>query len=321
MANTVAAKPQTLIPKQGIRRVLHNFKRDWMLWTLVVIPVVYIFIFNYVPIYGIQISFKEYSPRKGIMGSDWTGLENFAKFFDYYAWPDLVWNTLALSLMRFFLGDPLTIFAALAIHVYQGKRLKKLTQNITYMPNFISLVIMIGILNTILNPVSGLLGAVYRLFGIFGADDIRTSKEAFRWVYWLSGEWQGLGWSTILYVSTLSGVPDELHEAAKIDGASRWRRIWAIDLPTILPTIGLLYIMGAANFLNVGHQKVYLMQRATNLEVSEIISTYVYKEGIRSGNQSFGSAVGLFQSMIGLVLTIFTNWLASTLSEGEIALF
>lgn len=321
MANTVAAKPQTLIPKHGIRRALHNFRRDWMLWTLVVIPVVYIFIFNYLPIYGIQISFKEYSPRKGIMGSDWTGLENFAKFFDYYAWPDLIWNTLALSLMRFFLGDPLTIFAALAIHVYQGKRLKKLTQNITYMPNFISLVIMIGILNTVLNPVSGLLGVIYRWFGVYGADDVRTSKEAFRWVYWLSNEWQGLGWSTILYVSCLSGVPDELHEAAKIDGASRWRRIWAIDLPTILPTIGLLYIMGAANFLNVGHQKVYLMQRDTNLEVSEIISTYVYKEGIRSGNQSFGSAVGLFQSMIGLVLTIFTNWLASTLSEGEIALF
>ncbi len=321
MANTIAAKPQTLIPKRGFRRALHNFRRDWMLWTLCVIPVVYIFIFNYLPVYGIQISFKDYSPRKGIMGSDWVGLENFTAFFDYYAWPSLIWNTLALSLMRLFLGDPLTIFAALAIHVYQGKRLKKLTQNITYMPNFISLVIMIGILNTVLNPVSGLLGVVYRAFGVYGADDIRSSKEAFRWVYWLSGEWAGLGWSTILYVSTLSGVPEELHEAAKIDGASRWRRIFAIDLPTILPTIGLLYIMGAASFLNVGHQKVYLMQRSTNMEVSEIISTYVYKEGIRAGNQSFGSAVGLFQSVIGLILTVFTNWLASTLSEGEIALF
>lgn len=321
MAKTLAERPQTLIPKTGPRRFFHNMKRDWMLYAMIAIPVVYILIFNYLPMYGIQIAFKEYSPRKGIWGSNWVGLENYMDFFGYYRWTNLVWNTLALSLYSLCVSFPMPIILALIIHVHQGKKLKKFAQNLSYMPHFISLVVMVGIIQAVLNPMTGLLGQLYKLLGIVGGEDIRGSKEAFRHIYIWSGIWQGVGWGSILYVSCLSGVPEELHEAAKLDGASRLRRIWAIDIPTIMPTVGLMLIMNCAGLLSVGYQKAYLLQMTTNKDTSEIISTYVYKQGIRSGNTSFGSAVGLLQSVISLGLTCLSNWIASTLSDGEIALF
>lgn len=321
MAKTAVANQDVLIPKKGFRRFAHNFIRDWQLYAMIAIPVIYIFVFSYLPMYGIQISFKEYSPRKGIVGSDWTGLENFKAFFEYYQWPKIVWNTLALSLYSMCVSFPMPIILALIIHVHQGKKLKKFAQNLSYMPHFISLVVMMGILNSLLNPVSGLLGAFYRMLGLVAMPDIRSSAKAFRHLYIWSGIWQGIGWGSILYVSCLSGVPEELHEAAKLDGASRLRRIFAIDLPTIMPTVGLMLIMNCSGLLSVGYQKAYLMQRSTNTEYSELISTYVYKQGIRTGNMSFGSAVGLLQSFISLGLTCLSNWIASTLSDGEIALF
>lgn len=321
MAKTAVAKQETLIPKKGFRRFAHNFIRDWQLYLMIAIPVIYIFVFSYLPMYGIQISFKEYSPRKGIWGSDWVGLEHFTQFFGYYLWPNIVWNTLALSLYSLCVSFPMPIILALIIHVHQGKALKKFAQNLSYMPHFISLVVMMGILNSILNPVSGLLGAFYRMLGITQVEDIRASADAFRHLYIWSGIWQGVGWGSILYVSCLSGVPEELHEAAKLDGASRVRRIFAIDLPTIMPTVGLMLIMQCSGLLSVGYQKAYLMQRSTNTVKSELISTYVYKQGIRTGNMSFGSAVGLLQSVISLGLTCLSNWVASTLTDGEIALF
>lgn len=321
MAKTAVAKQETLIPKKGIRRFVHNFIRDWQLYVMIAIPVIYIFIFSYLPMYGIQIAFKTYSPRKGIWGSDWVGLENWSTFFGYYRWTNIVWNTLALSLYDLFVVFPLPIILALIIHVHKGKALKKFAQNLSYVPHFISLVVMIGILNTVLNPISGLLGVIYRMLNIRGVSDIRTSAEAFRHLYIWSGVWKNIGWSSILYVSCLSGVPEELHEAAKLDGASRLRRIWSIDIPTIMPTVGLMLIMNCASLLSVGYTKAYLMQSTTNLETSELISTYVYKQGIMSGNMSFGSAIGLMQSVISLGLTCLANWVASTLTDGEIALF
>ncbi len=321
MAKTAVAKQETLIPKRGFRRFCHNFIRDWQLYVLVAMPVLYYLVFSWFPKYGIQIVFKAYSPRKGIWGSDWVGLENFIQFFQYYRWTNLIWNTVAISLYQLCTSNMLPILLALVLNAYKGKKFKAFTQNLSYMPHFISLVVMIGILNTMLNPVSGLLGAIYRFLGVEGYVDIRTSAEAFRHLYVWSGVWKGIGWNTIIYVSALTGVPEELHEAAKLDGASRWRRVFAIDLPTIMPTIGLLLIMDCAALLTVGHDKAYLMQHPTNTEVSELISTYVYKQGIRSGNMSFGAAIGLLNSLISLLLTMGANWISSTLSDGEIALF
>ena len=293
----------------------------WQLYMMIAIPVIYILIFNYLPMYGIQISFKNYSPRKGIVGSDWVGLENFKDFFEYYMWPKLVWNTLALSLYSLCVSFPMPIVLALIIHVHQGKKLKKFAQNLSYMPHFISLVVMMGILNTLLNPVSGLLGAFYRMLGLTAMPDIRSSKEAFRHLYIWSGIWQGTGWSTIMYVSALSAVPDELHEAAKLDGASRLRRVWAVDLPTLMPTVAIMLLMRFGSVMSVGYQKAYLMQNSMNIDVSELISTYVYKQGIRNGNMSFGSAVGLLQSVINTVLVFVVNWVTNLLTDNEMGLF
>ena len=319
--SATVAPVNKLVPKRGFPRFWHNFKRQWQLHAMVILPMLYIFIFNYVPMYGLQIAFKEYSPRLGIEASPWVGLVHMEAFFEYYLWKNLVVNTLALSLQSIILGYPLTIFMSLLIHMYTGKFLKKLCQNVTYLPHFISLVVMVGLLNTVLNPVSGLLGNIYRTLGIYSYVDVRGNKDAFRALYFLSGEWQGLGWSTIIYLSALSAVPEELHEAAKLDGASRWRRLFAIDLPTVLPMFALRLILAFGSVLSVGYQKAFLMQNDMNIDVSELISTYIYKQGIRAGKLSFGAAMGFFQSIINTSLVFLVNKIADVLSDGEMGLF
>lgn len=321
MSNTATAAPQTLVPKKGWARMWLNFKRHWQLHLMLLLPTAYLILFNYVPLYGLQIAWKNYSPRAGIWGSEWVGWANFTRFFEYRLWYQLIWNTLAISLYSIFASFPIPIVLALILHVHTGKVLKKVAQNVSYIPHFISLVVMVGILNTILNPVSGLLGFVYRQLNIYSYDDIRGSKEAFRHLYVWSGIWQGMGWSSIMYVSALSAVPEELHEAAKLDGASRLRRVFAIDLPTILPTIAIMLIMRFGSVMSVGYQKAYLMQNDMNMEVSELISTYVYKQGIQKANMSFGSAVGLMQSVINTILVFTVNWVTNLLTDGEMGLF
>lgn len=321
MAKTAAMAAQDLRPKTGIQLFWVRFKKCWQLHLMMLLPVAYVFLFHYVPIYGIQISFKEYSPRKGIMGSAWVGLEHLKRFFGYYKWVDLVWNTLALSLYSIGVGFPIPIIFALIMHVNTQKGLKKFAQNITVMPHYISLVILIGMINTILNPMTGVIGYFSRLFGIAVTEDIRGSEGAFRHLYIWSGIWQGMGWSSIMYVSALSGVPDELHEAAKLDGATRLRRVWSVDIPTILPTVALMLIMRFGGILSVGYQKAWLMQNSQNIDVSEIISTYVYKQGIQKSEMSFGACVGLLQTAINLTLLCTVNWITNVLTDNEMGMF
>lgn len=319
--SATAAVPATLVKKTKFQKFLLNARQNWQLHLMLFLPVVYIIIFNYAPLYGLQLAFKDYSPRKGIWGSEWIGFENMARFFEYYRWGDLVWNTVALNIYDLFLYFPMPIILALAMHVYTGKFLKKLTQNVSYIPHFISLVVMVGIINTVLNPVTGFVGHIYKLFGIKGAVDIRGDKDAFRMLYTLTDLWQGIGWSSIIYISALSAVPEELHEAAKIDGASRLRRVWSIDIPTLLPMIALQLILRMGGMLSMGYQKAYLMQNEMNMDTSEIISTYVYKQGIVSGNMSFGTAVGLMQTAINTVLVFVVNWITNLLTDNELGLF
>lgn len=322
MAKTaIAPASGTLVKKTKFQKFLVNARQNWQLHLMLLIPMLHVLIFDYMPIYGVQLAFKHYSPRKGVWGSEWVGFETMLKFFEYYRWPNLIWNTVALNLMSLFIGFPLPILLALALHIYTGKFLKKFTQNVSYLPHFISLVVMVGIINTVLNPVSGFLGYFYRVLGVEGYTDIRGDKDWFRWIYTLSGIWQSCGWSSIIYVSALSAVPDELHEAAKIDGASRLRRVFAIDLPTLMPLIALQLIMTAGGMLSHGHQKAYLMQNSMNSDTSEIISTYVYKRGIAGGNMDFGTAVGLLQSVINLALVFLTNWICNVLTDNEMGLF
>lgn len=321
MAKSSVAVAPNLAKKTPLQRFWTHFKRDWQLHLMVLLPLAYLILFHYVPMYGIQIAFREYSPRAGIMGSEWVGLKHYEKFFGYYLWPQLVWNTLALSLYSIFAGFPIPIILALIMHVHTGKVLKKVAQNVSYVPHFISLVVMVGILNTVLNPISGLIGFFNQLIGNTNIVDIRASKTAFRHLYIWSGIWQGAGWSSIIYISALSGVPEELHEAAKIDGASRLRRVFSVDFPTILPTVALMLIMRFGSVMSVGYQKAYLMQNATNVAVSEIISTYVYKKGIKEGDMSFGTAVGLLNSVINMTLVFIVNWVTNVLSDNEMGLF
>lgn len=321
MENPAAVAAPALVPRTGIRRFWLNFKRNWQLHLMLVIPFLYLLVFHYGPMYGLQIAFKDYSSKAGIEGSEWVGLQNLKKFFDLYQWPSYVMNTLALSFYSIFLGFPIPIILALLMHVYTGKILKKVCQNVSYVPHFISLVVMVGILNNILDPISGFVGYINTHFGGIIKDDLRGSPTAFRHVYVWSGIWQNTGWSTIMYVSALTAVPDELHEAAKLDGASRLRRIWSVDLPTIMPTIAIMLIMRFGSVMSVGYQKAYLMQKPMNLPVSEIISTYVYKRGIQKSELSFGSAVGLLQSIINTILVFTVNWITNLLTDNEMGLF
>ena len=323
MTNHAVVAAQSLVPKTGIRRFWLNFRRNWQLHLVMLIPVIYYILFTYAPMYGIQISFKEYSPRLGIEGSEWVGLQNMKDFFGFYKWKNLVVNTLALSTYSLLVAFPIPIVLALMLHVYTGKILKKVCQNVSYVPHFISLVVMIGILNTVLNPVSGFVGYINKAFGNLAYEDVRSNPGAFRHLYVWSGVWQGMGWSSIMYLSALSAVPDELHEAAKLDGASRLRRVWSVDLPTILPTICLMLIMRFGSIMSVGYQKAYLMMNDMNRDKSEIISVYVYTKGLQAGGEKlgFGTAIGLLNSVINMALVFLVNAITNWLSDNELGLF
>lgn len=313
---------QTLpLKKTGFAAFWLNFKRNWQLHLMILLPVTYMLLFHYLPMYGIQMAFRNYKAGDGVWGSEWVGLGKFQEFFRYYRWPLLVKNTMALSLYSILAGFPIPVILALVIHVNEFNPLKKLAQNVSYIPHFISMVVMVGLLWQILNPVSGLWGALLRLFHIERYIDLRTNENTFRHLYVWSGIWQGMGWSTILYVSALSAVSQELHEAAKIDGASRWRRVLSVDLPAIMPTVSIMLILRFGSVMSVGYEKVYLMQNSLNLDKSEVISTYVYKYGIGKNKLSYGAAVGMMNSVINTSMLLLVNWIANRLSDGEAGLF
>lgn len=300
-----------------------DLKRDWRLWVILAIPFVYVLIFYYGPMYGLQMAFRDYRPIDGITGSEWVGLQWFKKFVTNYQFPTLMKNTIVLSLYNLIAGFPFPIIFALALNAIRGKRFKKFTQTVSYMPHFISLTVAVSIVNMVLSPVNGITGNIYHLLGGEGyMTDFRGTAEAFRHIYVWSGIWQEMGWSSIIYISALSSVSNELHEAAMLDGASRWQRIWHIDFPAILPTICIMLIMRCGSIVSVGFEKVYLMQTSLNLTSSEVISTYLYKVGMSSFRDfSYGSAVGLFNTLINLTLLIIVNAIVKKMSESEISLF
>lgn len=300
---------------------MRSFKRNWILYVMLLLPVVYLILFHYAPMFGLQVAFKDYRAKDGISGSAWVGLEHFKDFFSNYKWKSLLTNTLSISLYSIFLGFPVPIILALMIHVSEKPLLKKFTQNISYVPYFISTVVMVGIINQILNPFTGLYGTIGNMLGITNLTDIRTNPDTFLHLYVWSDIWQYMGWDSIIYVAALSSVPMELHEAAEIDGASRWRRVLAVDLPAIAPTICIMLIMRFGAVMAVGHEKVYLLQNALNISNSEIIATYVYKYGIGNNNFSYGTAIGLMNSAINTVMVIVVNWITKKISGGEQGLF
>ena len=299
-----------------------NMKRHWQLYLLILLPILNISFHGYGPMYGIQIAFREYRPRAGIWGSEWVGLKYFIDFITDPKFQQIFMNTLAVSLYSF-VTFPLPIIFALLLNCMNSKRYRGLVQNVVYVPHFISITVLVGMIQMILSPVSGIYGSAYRLLGGGGfPSDFRASAEAFRHIYVWSGAWQGIGWGSILYTSALAAVSPELHEAAKIDGASRFKRIFYVDLPAIMPTVAIMLIMRVGSLLGAGFDKVYLLQSDLNLSTSEVISTYVYKKGLSSiYNYSYGTAVSLFNTIINVMLMLLANYICNKVTDGEVSYF
>ncbi|NLZ70602.1 MAG: sugar ABC transporter permease [Clostridiaceae bacterium] len=319
--STALIKEGTLVPAGKRRRggaVWKNIKKNWQLHLMILVPVTYVLIFYYGPMYGIQIAFRNFTPRKGIWGSDWVGWQHFVDFFTYHDFKTILLNTLAISAYSLFAGFPVPIILALMMHVTRRNTLRKIVQNTSYIPHFISVVVMVGILFQVFNPITGLYGSLYRMLGGTGyPSDIRLNAGSFRHLYVWSGIWQEMGWSTIIYVAALSNVSPELHEAAMIDGAQRWQRVRHVDLPAILPTVAIRLILRCGSILSVGYVKVLLMQNSLNISVSEVISTYVYTYGLGNMKFSYGTAIGLFDSVVNLILLLSVNRLVKWLSGNE----
>jgi putative aldouronate transport system permease protein len=285
------------------------------------LPLLYLLIFAYYPMFGVQIAFKNFSPARGIWGSPWVGLRHFKTFFSSYQFPRVMKNTLILSLYLILAGFPLPIFFALILNTMRNQVFKKIVQTLTYIPHFISTVVLIGMMITFFSPVAGAYGYFFRIFNAGYPDILMGIASTFRHFYVWSDVWQNLGWGTIIYIAALSSVSPELYEAAEIDGASRWQRLVHIDFPAILPTAAIMLILRFGSIMTIGFEKVLLMQTNLNLGTSEIISTYVYKVGLQAGgNFSYATAIGLFNSVINCGVLLLVNRTARKLSDNEIGL-
>jgi putative aldouronate transport system permease protein len=296
----------------------HSFKRSWQLHLFFIIPLAYLLIFHYYPMLGLQIAFKNYTSTGGIWGSAWIGFHHFRTFFKSYQFQRVVTNTLRISLYNLAVSFLLPILFALFLNVVRNKRTKAFVQTISYMPHFISVIVLVGILFQVFSPVSGLYGYFFRLLGGRGyPTDLFARPGTFLHMFVWSGVWQNLGFSSIIYVAALSTVDPGLHEAAEIDGASRLARVFHIDLPSILPTASIILILSFGRVMSIGFEKIYLLQNSLNLTQSEVIPTYIYKVGLNSAsNFSYGTAVGMFNSIINCALLILVNKVASRLSKG-----
>ena len=302
------------VPRRG-RSLRKRVADNWQMYVFLLIPIIWLLIFKYQPMYGAQIAFRKYSVRMGITGSPWVGMANFTKFFKSVYFTRTVGNTLFLSLYSMVTGFPLPIFFALLLNSVRNARWKSAIENVAYMPHFISTVVMVGILKRVFDLNSGLFSNLMQvLTGSKMDNNLFLGDANFQHLYVWSGVWQGTGWGSVIYMAALSGVDPEQHEAATIDGASRWQRLFHIDLPAIIPTITITLILRCGQIMNIGFDKAFLMQNDTNLGASEVISTYVYKVGLTAaggGNLSYSTAIGLFNSVVNLVMISLVNFISN----------
>ncbi|AVM68794.1 sugar ABC transporter permease [Lachnospiraceae bacterium oral taxon 500] len=287
-----------------------KIKLRWQLYLLLLLPLAYLIVFAYFPMGGLVIAFKKYNIAQGIFGSPWVGLDNFIKFFSSYKFANIIQNTLVISLYSLLVSFPIPIVFALLLNAMLNEKYKKVIQTVTYIPYFISTVVMVGLIMQILNNRSGIYGSFYTLLTGRVAANILTNGKLFKHIYVWSGVWQTTGYSAIIYIAALSGVDMTLHEAATIDGASRMQRLLYVDIPAILPTASIMLILAVGNIMNLGFEKVLLMQNNLNLNYSEIISTYVYKVGLASGLNDFSlsTAISMFNSVVNFLLLSLANW-------------
>ncbi len=292
--------------KASLRR---EITKSIPLYVLLLPSAVLLFCFAYLPMYGLVIAFKDYSPGLGIMGSPWVGFKHFIKFFNSYQFELTLKNTLSISIYGIIVGFPLPIALALMCNQIRNQKFKKVFQVTTYLPHFISTMVMCGLILIFLSPSSGMIANIFRLFGI-QIPNFMASIPAFKHVYVWSEIWQHLGWDSIIYLAALAAIDPTYYEAATIDGASTMQKIRYIDLPLILPTAMILLILRAGSILGVGFEKVFLLQNTQNAMGSEIISTYVYKVGMQSFQYSLSTAIGLFNTVVNLAVLLAVNWLS-----------
>lgn len=288
------------------QRIQREVKQSWDLYLLAIPMVAYYIIFCYGPMYGVQIAFLDYNPFKGIAGSKYVGLKHFINFFSMPTWQTYLWNTLRISLSGLVFSFPIPIILALMFNSLPNKRFRKTVQTVFYMPHFVSTVVLIAILDLFINSEVGVINKIIRAIGLTPINF--DSAAAFLPSYIISGIWSGAGWGTIIYTGALTSIPSELYEAAMIDGATKMQRIKHIELPAIIPTLSITLIMAVGGIMSVGHEKTFLMQKATNISVSEIISTYTYKSGLVSSQFSYASAIGLTNSIANCFLLIIANY-------------
>lgn len=301
-------------PKKSRRQALAaNFKRYYWLYIFILPTMLYYLIFHYVPIGGIIIAFKRYTGAQSIWESRWVGLRWFKSFFSSYYFSTTIINTLAISLYGL-LTFPLPIILALLFNEIRNAKFKKFAQTVMYAPHFISMVVMVSMLTLFFHPNVGFINTIIKAFG-GTATNLMGDGGAFRHIYTWSGVWQGLGWGCIIYVAALSGVDPALHEAATLDGASRFQRIIHVNLPAIMPTIIIMLIMNVGHIMSVGADKVLLMKNDLNASTAEVIGTYVYSRGLLSGDYSYATAVGLFTNVINLILLLTVNKISAKVSE------
>ena len=297
--------------------VLKQMKANYFLYLFLLPATAYLLIFSYGPMYGIQIAFKDFYAYLGIEGSPWVGWKHFENFFRSPRFSILLQNTLTLSFYSLLAGFPLPIILALLLNYTPKQGLKKFAQTASYAPHFISTVVLVGMLNVFFSPRSGFINTMLGWIGIdpiFFLGDPKWFKHMYVW----SGVWQSTGWGSIIYLAALAGVSPELHEAAIIDGANKLQRIWNIDIPTIMPTMVILLVMNFGSIMNVGYEKVFLMQNDLNMSASEIISTYTYKIGLQGAQYSYSTAIGLFNNVVNFVMLVVVNRVARSLSGSSL---
>ena len=302
---------QTTMKRTWLQGYLKSLRKFWPLLLMLLPAFIYVAIFCYRPMYGLIIAFKNFKVKKGYWGSDWVGFDNFIRFFTYPKFWTLIKNTLAISLYSL-ATFPCSLILALLLNEVQHIWFKKTVQMVTYAPYFLSVVVLCGMIRLFCGG-EGLIRHWYR--SVTGNDvDLLTLPHLFRHIYIWSGVWKGIGWGTIIYISALSGVPPELIEAAKIDGASRTQVIWHVNLPHIIPAVVIMLILDTGSILSVGYEKILLLQNDLNLDVSTVISTYTYKIGIENQQFSYSTAIGLFNNIVNIIMIFISNMVANKVS-------
>ena len=313
-----AGMRQAVKKKRIVKKIGDELSRNKVLYVMTIPVLLYFILFCYLPMFGLVIAFKDYSIAKGIFASEWVGLKHFEDFFSGVYFARTLRNTLLISIYQLIFSFPAPIIFALLINEIKNNRFKKIVQTVTYLPHFISLVVICGIITNFFST-SGLITNIITLLGGERINYIGTAKY-FRSIYIGTGIWQNLGWSSIIYLAALAGIDQELYESASIDGANKLKQVWHITLPGIMPTIVILLIMQIGQILNVGYEKIILLYSDATLKTADVISSFVYRRGLESGNQySYAAAVGMFSSVVNLIILVFANQVSKKF--GETSLF